>query len=137
MTALTKYALFALMTLIAASTVRAEETTASSPAASDSSLTAAEAAGHIGQTSTVCGVVAETRFMSDSPSRLTFLNLDARHPDQVFSVIIEDADRAHFPTPPEIAYRGKKICVTGLIEEFRGKAQIKVKSPDQIVVQDD
>jgi len=100
-------------------------------------ITSFDATNHIGKTATVCGTVTQTRFMSDSLNKYTFINLDGRYPDEPFCIIIEQPDRINFSEPPEIAYRDKKICVTGLIEAFKSKAQIKIKNPSQITVQVD
>lgn len=97
-------------------------------------LTTKEAIDHIGHTSTVCGVVAGTRFLESTERKLTLLNLDAPFPNQPFDVVIEFADRAKFAEPPDVFFKGKKICVTGLIEIFKGKAQMYVTHPDQIRV---
>jgi DNA/RNA endonuclease YhcR with UshA esterase domain len=95
-------------------------------------LTAAEAKAHIGETATVCGTVASARYAAQSRGRPTFLNLDAPYPNQVFTVVIWGDARLNFPEPPEAAYRRKRICVTGLIETYRGVPQIVVRTPATI-----
>jgi len=35
---------------------------------------------------------------------------------------------------PEVAYRAKRICVTGLIDTYRGSPQIAVRDPAAIRV---
>jgi DNA/RNA endonuclease YhcR with UshA esterase domain len=99
-------------------------------------ITSLDATNHIGKTATVCGTVTQTRFMSDSLNKYTFINLDGRYPDEPFCIIIEQPDRINFSEPPEITYRNKKVCVTGLIEKFKSKAQIKVKNPSQIKIEE-
>src|SRR5262249_10604251 len=59
----------------------------SSPASS-ASLTAAEAANHLGETATVCGQVASAHYASTSKARPTFINLDKPYPNQVFTAVI-------------------------------------------------
>ena len=63
----------------------------------------------------------------------TFVNLDKAYPDQPFTVVIWGDDRPRFSSPPEVAFDGKRICVSGVIETFRGKPQIVVHDPKQIV----
>jgi len=97
-------------------------------------ITADEAINYVGKKATVCGVVVEAVYLSHSQRKLTFLNFDKAHPDQSFDVVIEEADRAKFTGAPEESYKGKKICVTGLVNEFKGKAQMNVTDPGQITV---
>jgi len=97
-------------------------------------LTAAEAKDHLGETATVCGVVASARYAASSRGRPTFLNLEAPYPNQLFTVVIWGSARNAFPTAPEEAYRAKRICVTGLIESYRSSPQIVVQGPAAIRV---
>ena len=64
----------------------------------------------------------------------TLLNFDRPFPDHTFSVMIADANRAKFKGPPEVMFKGKTLCVTGLIIDFRGKPEIVVDDPSQISV---
>lgn len=107
----------------------AAETTEALPA-----ITSDEAINYVGKKATVCGVVVEAVYLSHSQRKLTFLNFDQPHPDQAFDVVIEEADRAKFTGAPEEMYKGKKICVTGLVNEFKGKAQMNITDPAQITV---
>ena len=104
-------------------------------AAGTPTLTAAEAISHVGETRTVCGVVASADYVEKMRDKPTFINLDKAFPKQIFTIIISGADRQKFGQP-EVTYKGKKICVTGAITKFRTIAQIVVTSPDQIHVQD-
>ncbi|GIV04292.1 MAG: hypothetical protein KatS3mg015_3122 [Fimbriimonadales bacterium] len=90
---------------------------------------AVEAKDHVGETATVWGTVASTRYAAQSRGQPTFLNLDAPYPNRLFTVVIWGEARASFAEPPERAYRGKRICVTGLIETYRGVPQIVVRTP--------
>jgi len=99
-------------------------------------ITAEQAQDHIGETNTVCGLVASARYMDSQPARPTFLNFDHPYPEQTFSVMIPDLSRAAFNEPPEVLFNGKTVCVTGLIVDRRGKPQIVVEDPDQIVIQE-
>lgn len=90
------------------------------------SITPLEAAAHIGDVATVCGYVANTRYLTRG-RRPTFLNMGRPYPDQDFTVVIWGADRGKFAEAPERAFRNKSICVTGQIEAYRGKPQIVVR----------
>jgi DNA/RNA endonuclease YhcR with UshA esterase domain len=97
-------------------------------------ITASEAKNHIGETATVCGKVASTKYAASSRGRPTFLNLDRPYPDQIFTVLIWGSDRPKFGQPEE-TYRGKDICVTGKIKEYRGVPEIIAYEPEQIALQ--
>lgn len=89
---------------------------------------------YIGMEKTVCGTVASATYAVRTKGRPTFLNLDQPYPRQIFTVVIWGSDRNKFQNPPESSFRGKRICVTGTIKEFRGKPEIIVRSPDQITL---
>lgn len=97
------------------------------------SISASEAAKLLGETATVCGEVASAKYVSTSKGRPTFLNLDRPYPDQAFTVVIWGEDRERFAASPESAFADKAICVTGQIEAYRGKPQVVVRDPNQIV----
>ncbi|MGD1010812.1 MAG: DNA-binding protein [Candidatus Aminicenantales bacterium] len=94
-------------------------------------LTTVEAASHIGEVATVSGIVVDTRYLSSSRGRPTFLNLDKPYPNRIFRVVIWGADRDKFGEP-EKKYRDKNICVTGLIRRHHGRPEIIAKDPKQI-----
>src|SRR6266446_1999515 len=90
-----------------------------------------QAAQHIGENAKVCGVVASARYAPRTKGAPTFLNLDKPYPQQVFTAVVWGSSRSRFPKPPE-SLAGSKICVSGSISPFRGKAEIVVSSPSQI-----
>ncbi len=96
-------------------------------------LTAEQAAEHVGEVATVCGKVASATYASRSRGRPTFLNLDKPYPDHISTIVIWGENRGEFSEAPERVYREKRICVTGEIETYRGKPQIEVEEPGQIV----
>lgn len=98
-------------------------------------LKATEAKEHIGEEATVCGTVVSTRYAAISRGSPTFLNFERPYPDQVFTVVIWGSDRAKFGKP-EVDYKGKRICVTGKIESYRGVPQIVLKNPQNVRVQE-
>ena len=95
-------------------------------------IAAENALNYVGQTGTVCGTVASVRYAVHTKGQPTFLNLNRPYPNQIFTALVWGRDRAKFLEPPETCYRGRKICVTGRIVEYRGKAEIIVKDPSQI-----
>jgi DNA/RNA endonuclease YhcR with UshA esterase domain len=96
-------------------------------------ISAADAGKYVGQKVTVCGTVARATYATKAKGQPTFLDLGASHPYQSLTVLIWGSDRGQFNPAPETAYRDKQICVTGLVELYRGKPEIVVKSPGQIV----
>lgn len=96
------------------------------------SISASESAQHVGETATVCGTVASAKYVTTSKGQPTFLNLDKAYPNQLFTAVIWGDDRGRFQSPPEVAFDGKRICVSGVIATFRGKPQIVVRDPKQI-----
>jgi hypothetical protein len=92
------------------------------------------ASQYIGKTATVCGDVASATYASRSKGKPTFLNLDKPYPNHIFTAVIWIEDRSKFDNPPEVLFRGKRICVTGVVESYRNKPQIVVRSPSQIKI---
>ena len=111
---------------------RAEE---AAVAAAPKSVTTAEVASQAGVNVKVCGMVADARYLGDSNKKLTFLNFTKPYPDHDFTVIILPENRTKFAEAPELMFKGKKVCVTGVVRIMRGKAEIEVTDPAQIVIQ--
>jgi micrococcal nuclease len=78
----------------------------------ETSISAAEAAKHIGEKAIVCGKVASTHYAARTRGEPTFINLDKPYPNQIFTVLIWGSDRSKFGDPEEM-YWNKHICVTG------------------------
>ena len=91
-----------------------------------------EAAKHAGETATVCGVVVGAKYAEQIRGGLTFIDFGKPYPDATFTAVIFAGDRAKFGTP-ERGLAGKQVCVTGKIEMFRGKPQIVLSDPKQLV----
>lgn len=99
--------------------------------ADGAAINAEEAARHVGENATVCGVVASATYAARSRSQPTFLNLDKPYPNQVFTAVIFGSDRSKFGEP-EVSLQGKRICVTGAIRLYRGKPEIILHDPSQL-----
>ena len=95
-------------------------------------INASQAVNFIGQTKTVCGVIASTKYASYSRGQPTFINLDKPYPNQVFTILIWGRDSAKFYNADRIFSVGKRICATGLISSYRGKPEMTVRGPSQI-----
>jgi len=72
----------------------------------------------------------DTRQVS-SKGQPTFLNLDKPYPQQIFTILIWGENRAKFGKP-ELDYKGKRICATGKITEYRGTPEIVADDPRQV-----
>src|ERR1022692_836097 len=92
------------------------------------SIAPEEAAAHVGETTTVCGLVVSTTYLPQAPQSPTFLDLGKPYPNQVFSVIIFGGDRPKFGAP-ETSMRDKMVCVTGEIFLYEGKPKIILHDP--------
>jgi DNA/RNA endonuclease YhcR with UshA esterase domain len=104
------------------------------PALAQKKVTAAEAKDHIGETATVCGNVVSTRYAASTRGQPTFLNLDKPYPNQIFTVVIWGSNRNKFGAP-EVDYKGKRICATGKITEYRGAPEVIADAPAQITLE--
>jgi len=96
-----------------------------------SQYSAEEANEHIGEEATVCGIVASAYYAKSVKGEPTFLNLDEAYPEHIFTVLIWGNDREKI-SKPEIRYKNKRICVTGMIESYKGIAQIILYSKKQL-----
>ena len=94
-----------------------------------------EAANHVEEQSTVCGVVVSAKYAISTRGSPTFLNLDKPYPNHIFTALIWGVDRPKFTFPPE-NLEGNCICVSGLINLYKDKPQIIVADPAQIVAFD-
>jgi hypothetical protein len=100
-----------------------------SPAAGRAQAVAPQdAVQYVGQTATVCGVVASARYSARTKTRPTFLNLGQPYPRQVFTVVIFGDERPKFGEP-EVTFAGKRVCATGRIELYRGKPEMILNDP--------
>jgi DNA/RNA endonuclease YhcR with UshA esterase domain len=91
----------------------------------------ADAIKHVGQSATVEGTITKV-FKSKNGN--TFLNFGGDYPDVTFVVWIpQDAPEAADPSLNNL--EGKKVKITGTIQLYRGKPEIKVSAQEQIVVE--
>lgn len=88
-----------------------------------------DAARHVGRDVTVEGTIVRTY----RSARFLFLNF---HPNwkKYLSIVVPAAEPGAFPEPPEEAYRGKRVRVTGTVSLHEGRLQIVVQAPGAITV---
>jgi DNA/RNA endonuclease YhcR with UshA esterase domain len=104
------------------------------PVLAQKKITAAEAKDHIGETATVCGNVVSTRYAASTRGQPTFLNVDKPYPNQIFTIVIWGSNRSKFGTP-DVDYKGKRVCATGKITEYRGIPEVIADAPAQISIE--
>jgi hypothetical protein len=90
-----------------------------------------DAASHIGEKATVCGVVASAKYEADAQSQPTLLDLGKPSPNAIFTAVVYADNRPKFGTP-EASLLGRRICVTGQISDYQGKAEIVLTDPSQL-----
>jgi DNA/RNA endonuclease YhcR with UshA esterase domain len=88
----------------------------------------AQAAKHVGKKVTVEGVVVQ---VSDLEGEPIFLNFGGRYPDHVFAAVVLTVNRRWFPHPAE--WEGKRVRVSGTVQLYRGKPEIVLSDPKQLV----
>jgi DNA/RNA endonuclease YhcR with UshA esterase domain len=103
-------------------------TTAEIVLAQTSTITADQAPQYIGQNATVEGVVVA---VSTSKRGNTFINFGGVYPNQTFTGWVPAGTPLASDSSMHLL-QGKKIKITGLIELYRGKPEIRILSRDQI-----
>ena len=93
-------------------------------------LPANEAAAHINEWATVEGVVAKV-FTSKSGN--TFLNIGATYPNQTFTGWIPPASPVA-KSPILSGIEGKHVRITGRIQMYQGKPEIRINAALQLEV---
>ncbi len=88
-------------------------------------------AQHLGDSVTVCAKVYGVK----TTSSITFINMGATYPHSPLTVVIFTKDIANFKIAPYDLYNDKKICVTGKLIDYKGKPEIVISGPEQVVVE--
>ena len=91
-----------------------------------------EVSKHIGKSVSIVGIVEDGKYISDK--ELTLLNIGAKFPNQLLTIVIKGDDRVKFKEAPEELFKGKQIIVSGKLEIYKGKPQIVVSDYEQIIV---
>lgn len=99
-------------------------------AKSQTLILAKDAPSYIGKSVTICDSVYGTK----SLEKINLINLGGNYPKELLTVVINKEDISKFSSEPASMYIGNKICVTGTVSEFKGKFQIIVTEPKQIIV---
>lgn len=95
-------------------------------------ITANVAKNYIGKEITVCGKVVSPKFLASSNGKPTYLNLDKKYPNHIFTIVIWEEVRKEFDFKPEVYYLNKEVCVYGRVSVYKEKPQIEIKSSSQL-----
>lgn len=87
---------------------------------------------NIGTKSCVCGTVVSTKYSEKSGA--VFLNLDKKFPNQIFSVTIWKDARSNFSYLPEVELKGKRVCLTGRLENRQGTPTMNITNEKKVEV---
>lgn len=87
-------------------------------------IPASDAGKHLGERGTVCGRIAETHTASASRGVPTFIDFERPYPNQTFTAVVWQRDKAIVGTVPTV----NVICVTGTIIDYRGRPEIVLHS---------
>lgn len=93
-----------------------------------------QARDFIGKDACVCGKVVSTKYNENGKTNPTYINLDKKYPDQVFTLMIFGKDRENFSYKPEEFLQGKTICIKGKVAEYKGTPQIIANKEKQIEI---
>ena len=88
----------------------------------------------LGTECNVCGEVVATRYNKNTTTKITYINFDELYPNSPFTAVIFGKDRINFSYEPEVYLKGKKICVRGLVQLYKGKPQIVATNEKQFTL---
>ena len=87
---------------------------------------------HIGEECKVCGTVVATKYNEKGKGAPTYINIDKKFPNHVFTVTVWGDDRKNFSFEPELELMNKVICVSGVVKSFKNIPQITLHSESQL-----
>lgn len=96
-------------------------------------IPAKDAAKYLNNTVEICDQVYGGKFLSNAG--ITLVDMGGAHPHEYLTLLIKGDDRKKFKDAPETALKGKKVCVTGKVVDYKGKPEIVITDPSQIKVQ--
>jgi len=97
-------------------------------------INASEAAQHVGKFATIKGRVASVKSLNlGQPNEVHLINLNRPHPNQDLTIVINHRYIRRFL--PLTEYQGKHVQVMGKIYLYRGKPQIRLKTPNRMRVE--
>lgn len=97
-------------------------------------VTITDAHKFVGKEVVVCGVVAQVATPQGIQGNPTYLNMGGRYPNQPFTVVIWGQEAMQFPMGFLKSLEGKRIAVSGVVVDYRGKPQIVVGDVGEVVL---
>ena len=91
---------------------------------------------HIGDSVKICAKIYGGRFLNRLKNSPTNLEVGDDYPNQPLTIVIWGKDRANFEDQPEMTYVYKNACITGKLTLEKGKPQMVISKPAQIVLQE-
>jgi DNA/RNA endonuclease YhcR with UshA esterase domain len=93
-------------------------------------IAAKDAAKHLNEKVIVCDEIFGGKYLSGAD--ITLIDVGGSHPNELLTLVIKGDDRKKFKTPPEEAFKEKKVCITGQVIDYKGKPEIIITDPEQI-----
>jgi micrococcal nuclease len=75
----------------------------------------------------ICDKVYSSKLIDGS--NMTLLNLGDYYPKQLLAVMIKSKDTNKFKDTSETYFKGKNVCVTGKVVDYKGKPEIAISDP--------
>jgi DNA/RNA endonuclease YhcR with UshA esterase domain len=97
------------------------------------SIAAKDAAKHINEKVVICDQVFGGKFLSGA--NITLVDVGGSHPNEALTLLIKGDDRKKFKVAPEEYFKGKKVCITGQVIDYKGKPEIVITDTLQIKLQ--
>lgn len=93
-----------------------------------------DAKDNIGKECIVCGKAVSIKFVENGKTNPTYINLDKKFPEQLFTIVIYENQRNKLNYIPEEKLLQKQICIKGKIELFKGTPQIVLQKPSDLEI---
>lgn len=97
------------------------------------SITIHNAGQYIGREATICEHVSDI-YKPSGDNKMIYINFGGKYPDQIFTSVIFPKDQPKFSYNPVEVLKDKNVCITGKISEYKGKAQMVLYAPSQLVI---
>jgi DNA/RNA endonuclease YhcR with UshA esterase domain len=94
-----------------------------------------EMSSHIGDSVKICMKIFGGIYLDRSKGTPTLLNVGDSYPRNPLTLFIGEDIRQTFAEKPEEFFKGKDVCITGKLELYKEKIQIRIASKEQIVLQ--
>jgi hypothetical protein len=97
-------------------------------------IQASEAREHLGDSVQVCGLITGGKYLRQSQTAPTLLDMGGKYPNQQLTLVIPKASRDSFSYEPEKKLLNQQVCVYGRIQHFKGKPEIVLHRESQVKI---